>query len=108
MSKYQKTAKDRAFDRERQKLHKQINELREENRKNIIEIKAKEAIIERDAELLDELTAENQKLKDLLNIPSEQLEAYLKYEREKAERQQKAEALLKFAGSITGGYNNGI
>ena len=86
MSAHKKTAKDLAFDRERQRLQKQINELREEIRRYIIEIKSKEAIIEHYDELLKEACAEIENLKKLTNIPKEQLETFLKDEREKAER----------------------
>lgn len=88
MNTYKKTAKDLAHDRELARLKKQIKELREEIRQYIIEIKAKEAIVEHGEQLLEEAAAEIESLKKLIEIPKEQLEVFLKDEREQAERER--------------------
>lgn len=101
---YRKTAKDIAFDRERQKLRRRINELEEELRKQVIELEAKEAIEEHLNEIIDELAEENEKFKYMIGIPKEELEQFLKEVHEKAEREKKTqesvEALLKLRAGI--------
>lgn len=92
---YQKTAKDRAFDRERMKFKRQIHAKDEEIRKYIIEIRAKESIIEHYEKLLEEAGAENKRLKELIDMPREQLEELLKTESERLQTSRKCSSAIE-------------
>lgn len=87
---YKKTAKDLAFDRERQRLGHQINVLREEKRQLEIELGAQQAIEENLNRIIDELTDENEKLRYMTGIPKEDLDRFFREVHEKAERDKKA------------------
>lgn len=95
MAKYNKTAKDLAFDRERARLKNQIEGLREDIRKANIEIDGKVAIIDNFRESLAEAKREIQALKKLIEIPEDQMERYLKDAREAAARERRGQQAVE-------------
>lgn len=98
MSKYEKTAKDRAFDRERAKLGAQIKKLQEELRKARIQIEADNAMLQNSDEIIKELEKENKLLRDMIQLKPEELERHLKEVHEKAETAQRAKEALGLLG----------
>lgn len=98
MSKYEKTAKDRAFDRERARLGAQIKNLKEELRKERIQIEADNAMLENQEEIIKELEKENKLLRDMIQLKPEELERHLKEQRESAERTQRIKQGLELLG----------
>jgi adenylate kinase len=90
-----KTAKELAFDRERQRLRHQIKVLQEEKRKLEIELGAKQVIEENLNRIIDTLTDENEKLGYMIGIPKEDLERFFRETHEKAERDKEAAQALE-------------
>ena len=90
-----KTAKDLAFDRERQRLGHRINVLREEKRKLEIELGAQQVVNENLNRIIDTLTDENEKLGYMIGIPKEDLERFFSETHEKAERDKEAAQALE-------------
>ena len=98
MSKYEKTAKDRAFDRERARLGAQIKNLQEELRKERIQIEADNAMLENQEEIIKELEKENKLLRDMIQLKPEELERHLKEVHEAAESTRRAKEALGLLG----------
>ena len=105
MAKYTKTAKDLAWDREREKYRRIIAQKDEDIRKYIIEIQSKESVIDYYESLLDRASMEIKSLKALLELPKDVVEEFLKNEAEKADRERKGQeaveslkSLLSFGG----------
>lgn len=98
MSKYEKTAKDRAFDRERARLGAKINKLQEELRKERIQIEADNAMLENQEEVIKELEKENKQLRDMIQLKPEELERHLKEVHEAAEKTRRAKEALELLG----------
>lgn len=96
----QKSAKDLAFDRERQKWNHRANSLKEEIRQLECSLSAQEAINKSLEDMISELTEENEKLRKLLDIPRDELNAYLKSENEKAEHEKRLAGVLSMLGQI--------
>lgn len=105
---YQKTAKDLAFDRERQKFRMRINKLEKEIRDLECDILGRDSIIEYKEDVIADLEAENQILRNLLDLPRDQLDQYLKDAAEKAKREKNLAstigALVDLSKSLNGPY----
>lgn len=91
---YQKTAKDIAYDKEREKFRSKIKALEKEIRDLVVDIGCRDAIIENNEQCICELKEENTRLRELLKIPAEQLDQYLKDASEKAERDRELTSAL--------------
>ena len=91
-----KSAKDLAFDRERQKWQSRINALKEEIRHLERDIGAWQTINKAQCEVISDLEKKNEALRELLDVPKEDLDSYIKAELEKAERENKLASLLSF------------
>lgn len=89
-----KSAKDLAFDRERQIWQSRANALKERIRQLESDIGSQEGINKVQKDTISELSKENNILRKLLDIPKEDLDNYIKAEVEKAERENKLASLL--------------
>ena len=100
MSKYEKTAKDRAFDRERAKLGVKIKDLQEQLQEKRSQIRADSILCNMLNDRIEELKKENELLRDMIQLQPEELERFLKEQRERGETLQKTKEALDLLGII--------
>ena len=93
-SKYQKTAKDIAFDRERAKLRKQIYDLQQRILEEEHEAERLKCMIEQLNKSVGRLMDENKELRELLMLPEEDLQLLIDKEKRDAEKTEAIRALL--------------
>lgn len=98
MSKYEKTAKDRAFDRERAKLGVKIKDLQEQLQEKRSQIRADSILCNMLNDRIEELKKENELLRGMIQLQPEELERFLKEQRESAERTQRIKQGLELLG----------
>ena len=99
---YQKTAKDLAWDRERNKLKSEIAKVSRRLYFTMDELEEANAMIEAQKKRIAELEANIEKARVLMDLPREDLDLLLAETRKKKEAEHIVKSLL-MAGSFYGG-----
>lgn len=96
-SNYKKTAKDIAFDRERAKLRKQIYDLQQRILEEEHEAARLLNMIDQLNKSVSRLMDENQELRELLNLPEEDLQILVEKEKRHAEAAENIKTMIRLS-----------
>ena len=106
MKPYQKTAKDLAWDRERSRLQSEIGKINRRLFLTMDELKEANAQIEAQKKRIEELTADLEKARSLLDLPREDLNLLLTEALKRKEAEHILKGLLRAGNFYCGGMED--